>query len=268
MRKIFLTIFLTLVFVTVSYAIPKGFRYINEANYLLLNLDKNPHNYSYLYSDSATSCVIVAVVGKNREQQQLVAFAHLVQPQGIGEFFNKVVAPNFVGPVKIYAQGANPPTNVLAEQNARSLLFWIYSGINVKNQPWYISSVDISLLQGNPNKFNRSSYGIDLQTLRVSNKVFDLTMKQRDPTGGAMILYAMFSRRISPPIWLRNAETPLSHELMDKIIAHATKIDFFKGVGSLTAAEIKQRFSTTPSIETPSFVPVIRQAYKYYLEHK
>lgn len=247
--------------------LPKGFYYAYQDNYILLNLSQErSKKFKYLYSDGATSCIIVIAVGKNSRGEPLVAFSHISRPPGFKIFFNDVLDKNFNGPVKLYAQGANPPTDEMA-QKVKSTLLSLISSHASKNNKWTISSASLSLGQGNPLMNNRSSFGIDLETLRVSNKPFRLTMNDRDPTGGTMAIYVVFGRKLTHPIWMRNALIPLDEKTLNDMMELAYSYKNYKNAMNESSAQLINEWSTTPDIEVDWFADTLKIGSRYLLEH-
>lgn len=99
---------------------PKGFFYADQANYVVVNPAKEPEK-TYLYSDSATSCIIVIVCGQNAAGDKIVSLSHVDSPDCITSYFTDVLDKYFTGSVSFYAQGANPPGNKSAVENAVAL---------------------------------------------------------------------------------------------------------------------------------------------------
>ena len=56
-------------------ALPEGFFYVDQANCVVVNVQNEPEK-TYLYSDSATSCIIVIVIGQNANDECLVSLSH------------------------------------------------------------------------------------------------------------------------------------------------------------------------------------------------
>lgn len=247
--------------------IPKGFYYVNQDNYILLDLSSDVSGkFKYLYSDGATSCIIVVVVGKNSKGSSLVALSHISRPQGFDVFFKDVIDKKFSGPVSLYAQGANPPEDDMAQKAELKLLSLISSHTST-DKKWYIASVSLSLGQGNPLKDNRSSFGINLDTLRVSNQPFSLTMKDRDSTGGAMEIYVIFGRKLNNPIWLRNALEPLDEKTLNDMMKFAYSFKDYKNAMNKSSAQLIKEWSTTPDREVSWFADVLKMGSQYLMAH-
>ena len=68
----------------------KTFKYVDQGNYVIIPLD-NPQGISTIYSDSATSCIIVVALGTLMAGENGVSVAHLDSPECINNFFEIVV---------------------------------------------------------------------------------------------------------------------------------------------------------------------------------
>lgn len=251
--------------------IPKGFYYVDQDNYTIANLNKpcptNPEQY--LYSDSATSCIIVVVEGLDAESNPIVAFTHLSRPERFESFFG-IVEKTFVGKVDVFAQGANPSDAQDSQTNSEILLAWINANRTSKTgagATWSIENVTLALGLGNPQEDNRGTYGIDLLTMTVSNDSFDLSQLERDPTGGLQILYCVFGLQVTPPVRLHRAGTPFTDEEIGLIVAQAN-LPANNWVSFLykTPAEIL-KLSSTPTCEVPWFFSEVRAAALFVKNH-
>lgn len=251
--------------------IPEGFYYVDQDNYYIANLNEpnaeNPE--TYLYSDSATSCIIVVVEGLDADSNPIVALTHLSRTARFETFF-EIVKENFVGPVNIFAQGANPSDAGDSQTNSETLLAWIEENrtSTVSGEAtWSIANVTLALGLGNPQKENRGTYGIDLVTMTVSNDSFDLTLSDRDPTGGLQILYCVFGLQVTPPVKLHHRGTPFTTDEINLLVAQAN-LPANNWVSFLykTQAEIL-KLSSTPTCEVPWFYAEIRSAALYVKNH-
>ena len=251
---------------------PEGFYYISQENYYIANLN-HPHPTTpetYLYSDSATSCIIVIVRGTHANGDPIVALSHLGGPRRFLQFF-QVIDQCFVGPAAIYAQGANPPFPTghgnASLQNTQTLLQWLSQHTNSNgSKRWYVDECTLSLGQGLPQQNNQDCYGIDLQTLQVSNQRFHLTNEQRDPTGGAQTLYCIFGMEVQPSIPLARADAPFTSEQMDRLVAKA-KSYYWPQLLQMEDADILAQMSSTPDHEVPWFVETLRNSAQFVLDY-
>lgn len=251
--------------------IPQGFYYVDQDNYIIANLNQpnaiNPEQY--LYSDSATSCIIVVVEGLDADSNPIVALTHLSRLDRFETFFG-IVGETFVGKVNVFAQGANPSDAQDSQANSDTLLAWIDANRTGKagsSAQWFIENVTLALGMGNPQEDHRGTYGIDLVTMTVSNDAFDLTLVDRDPTGGLQILYCVFGLQVTPSIRLHHAGTPFTTEEIALLVAEANlpKNNWISFLYK-TPAEIL-KLSSTPTCEVPWFFAELRAAAMYVKNH-
>lgn len=250
--------------------IPEGFYYVDQDNYYIANLNKpdvkNPEKY--LYSDSATSCIIVVIEGLDAERNPIVALAHLSRSERFETFF-EVVKQNFVGPVNVFAQGANPSNAEASQVNSETLLAWIEENraSKVGKSTWSIENVTLALGLGNPQEDNRGAYGIDLVTMTVSNDSFELTLLDRDPTGGLQILYCVFGLQVTPAVKLHRKGEPFTADEINLLVAEAglPKNNWVSFLYETQAEVLK--LSSTPTCEVPWFYAEIRSAALYVKNH-
>lgn len=247
---------------------PEGLYYIPQENYYLANLShpspKRPE--TYLYSDSATSCIIVIVTGSNRSGEPIVALSHLGSTPRFFEFF-RIVSEQFNGPVSLYAQGANPPSNQASMRNTSTLLQWILQHSTASPEsPWNISTCTLSLGQGIPQHNNQDCYGIDLKTLQPSNQRFALTNPQRDPTGGLQTLYCFFGMNIDSPIpLLRSDQTLPIHQ--EKQLVQKARLHQWTNLLDVSDNILLNQLSSTPEYEVPWFVEVLKQSAEFVRDY-
>jgi hypothetical protein len=247
----------------------EGFFYVYQDNYCIVNIDNLPANRKYLYSDSATSCIILAIIGRDAYGNQLAALTHISRPMRFNYFFNHI-CPIFVGPVRLWAQGGNPPACEASIRNINTLIRWLddhsverFESVEYREKPsLFVEQVALSLGQGNPQHDNRSCLGIDLVRKKVTNTDFDLTLEQRDPTKGVQTLFVGFGMSIWPKIWLWNSDIPYPKELIDKLVSKA-KEDNWGKILEMNDEEILRQYSGTPKYEPPWFVPTLRQSAEY-----
>ncbi len=259
-----------------------GFYYVSQDNYHIVNLNKpSPNNpEKYLYSDSATSCIIMIIQGKDKNDNPIVALSHLGHSVRFLQFF-KVVEQHFVGPVSVYAQGANPPwpsfqhgrESNASLQNAQTVMCWVQQNTrapDAKEQRWYINQCTLSLGQGIPHHNNQDCYGIDLTTLTVSNQRFKLSHKQRDPTDGLQTLYCIFGLEVDPPIELLQTGTPFTPSQTERLVEKAKEC-LWTNLLMMDPEDILSQLSSTPEYEVPWFVETLKQSAHYvknYSEQK
>ena len=257
--------------------LPEGFYYIGQDNYYIVNLNAPNSKYpeKYLYSDSATSCIIVVVEGKDADNNPIVALSHLSRPERFEAFF-EIVAKNFSGAVSIFAQGANPPfpayksgeytyTSLI---NSQIVINWVNNNIyvpqsNVPVPTWYIEQCTFSLGLGDPQQDDRGCYGIDLETMTVSNQRFILTDEQRDPTGGVQTLFCVFGLQIgSQKIVLHKADEDFTFNQI-KLLVLKAKENNWTDILYMTKDEVLNKYSSTPKYEAPWFFATMRQSAEY-----
>ena len=251
-----------------------GFFYVNQDNYCIVNMDSLTSDHKYLYSDSATSCIIIIMSGKDVDENNIAILTHLSRPTRFDYFF-KYICSNLVGPVKLWAQGGNPPQEEASLRSINTLIKWLNTrsmeefenGNSGEKTSWFIEHASLSLGQGDPLQENRGTFGIDLVSQVVSNKAFDLTLRQRDPTGGIQTLFAVFGMKIWPKIWLCNAKKSLPKEFVDQLVLKAREsawIDILK----MDHDDILKKYSTTPQYEPEWFVPTLIQSAELAKNYK
>ena len=256
--------------------LPKGFCYVPQDNYVICN----PHetDYRYLYSDSATSCIIVAITGADKDGNPLAALSHLSQEVRFNAFFD-VIKENFYGGIAVYAQGANPPYPVEkmgafsyeAIKNTLTLTKWVNDLIYIPNNDtppqFFIKACSLSLGTGDPNN-GYGAYGINIDStspeyLKASNKYFHLTPETRDPDGGLQTLFCKLgiSTNIETML-LRQAGTPFTAEEKAALITKA-KEQNWEQLNELSDEIILDNYSTTPEYEPEWFCNAIRASARY-----
>lgn len=247
---------------------PQGFFYVDQANYVVVNPTKEPEK-SYLYSDSATSCIIVIVSGQNAAGDKLVSLCHVDSPDCISSYFTNVLDRNFTGSVSFYAQGANPPDNETAIENAAALK----NNLATKRN-WQADNPQLYLLQGDPREANRGDFGINLtDPLKyvVSNQTFDLELLDRDPTGGVQVMFCIMRRKMAPPVQLWDAKAPFPQDLVCTLVnmAAAYRKDpddpktAYTYIINLQDQEVRNTWSSTPDDEAPWFSDELKQSCCY-----
>lgn len=252
---------------------PQGFFYVDQANYVVVNPAKEPEK-TYLYSDSATSCIIVIVCGQNAAGDKLVSLSHVDSPDCITSYFTDVLDKNFAGNVSFYAQGANPPGNESAVENAAALK----KNLSVKRN-WQADDPQLYLLQGDPREANRGDFGIDLtdpQKYVVSNQPFELELLDRDPTGGAQVVFCIMRRKMTPPVQLWDAKVPFSKDLVGKMVSMAAVYrkdpndpkTAYTYIINLQEEEVRDTWSSTPDYEAPWFSDELKQSSCYVRSYR
>ena len=248
--------------------IPKpgsGFHYVDQGNYLTLDIPPQGTAMT-LYSDSATSCIIVIIVATHNEETT-ATLAHLDSPDCIKSFFDYITAqqPEMI---QVFAQGANPPDNSTSQANAAQL----------KEEVKVLSDSDIVdvekkslyLLEGNPRKDNRGDFGFQISEkgdASVTNQPYTLKLTDRDPTCGGQSVYCIMRRQESPPIELRNAALPFTHSELVELSSIAIKYrktasdptTAFVNIVNMENTEILNSWSSTPKYEAPWFSDQLKQ---------
>ncbi|AHD02879.1 hypothetical protein [Leisingera methylohalidivorans] len=234
------------------------FRFVDQGNYLKSALVPG----LTLYSDSATSCIITIVVAQKGEEIS-ATLAHLDSPDCIKAFFTVVTAENYDS-IQIYAQGANPPDNETARQNAAQLK------ASVESLGSTLAAADLYLLEGSPREDNRGDFGISIGTaggIAVSNQPYALELTDRDPTCGGQTVYCIMRRQEHPPVEIRNAALPFTHaelvELSSIALSYRKTPDdpasAFTNIVNMQNAAIRESWSTTPQYEAPWFSDQLKQ---------
>lgn len=243
-------------------ALPPGFFYVSQDNYCLVRTRDSAHRY--LYADGATSCVIVILQGLDAAGDDIVLLTHISEPRRIDALFRLVTA-TFVGPVAVWAQGANPPSAEASVCNARVLMRWLSDhaqrerAAGEPEPPWFFDRVHLALGQGDPIEQDLHAFGIDLSLGAVSSRAVPLTPAQRDPTGGMQALFSMFSQQLQPPLLLWDAEKPFPWPLQCGLVHVARKAHWAR-VATMSDEEIRYVCSTTPTCELPWFAPTLRES--------
>ena len=231
-----------------------AFNYVDQGNYQTFELE--PGKPLTAYSDSATSCIITAVITKTADRNTLT-LAHLDSPECIEAFFAIIAARPAEG-YQVFAQGANPPDNDTAKRNAAQLQ------ASVKALGSRVHASELSLLQGDPRQNNRGDFGVTFNgdgTALANNQPYTLQLYQRDPACGGQTVYCIMRRQEHPPVQIRDAGLPFTHAQLVELsaIAIAFRKDkndpstAFTNIVNLEGEEIRQNWSTTPQYEAPWF---------------
>lgn len=231
----------------------QGFFYVDQGNYQTFELADTPLT---AYSDSATSCIITAVVSTSSGRNTLT-LAHLDSPTCIEAFFALITAQH-ADSYQIFAQGANPPDNTTSKGNAAQLQACI-DALGAK-----VTSAELSLLQGDPRQNNRGDFGVTYNgdgSAAAGNQPYTLQLFQRDPTCGGQTVYCIMRRQEQPPVQIRDAGQPFTHPELVELASIALRFrkdaqdpaTVFTNIVNLQSEEIRQNWSTTPEYEAPWF---------------
>ena len=266
--------------------LPEGFYYVGQDNYYIANLNapNRKHPGKYLFSDSATSCIIVIVEGKDRYHNPIVAISHLSRKDRFLYFF-EIVDDTFVGKASVFAQGANPPSAKASIENVQTLLTWVTESIcpddfdrkkddkpkcpdiaAKKGKKWWIDQLTLAVGQGNPQIDDRGCYGIDLSTMTVTNQRYVMTNLQRDPTGGIQTLFCVFGLKVEPKIVLHKAGEPFSQDEISRLVTKANE-ENWTDILYMTRDEVLEKYSSTPQEEAPWFYSTLRESALYVKNH-
>lgn len=243
-----------------------SFKYVDQGNYAILPLF-NEQGINTIYSDSATSCIIVAAVGTLLDGRPGVSLAHLDSPQCIAAYVS-LLQDTFHPGVQVFAQGANPPDNETSQANASALEFAL------KAAGGFIGSSELYLLEGDPRDCNRGDWGVVIGSqgdIVVTSQPYTLTLTDRDPTCGAQSIYCIMRRQEVPPVQLRDAMRPFT---LDEIVQLAgialgfrkdkqDPASAFTNIINLTNDQILDSWSTTPQFEAPWFADQLKQASSF-----
>jgi hypothetical protein len=248
-------------------ALPPGFFYVNQDNYCLVRTRDSAHRY--LYADGATSCIIIILQGRDAEGDDIVLLTHVSEPHRIDALF-RLVPATFVGPVAVWAKGANPPSAEASVCNARILLRWLSEHAHRERAagqaepPWFFDHVHLALGQGDPVAEELHAFGFDLARSAVSSRVVHLTPVQRDPTGGMHALFSLFGQQLDPRLLLWKAEEPFPWSLQCSLVQAARKAHWER-LARMSDEEILYVCSTTPTCEVPWLAPALRASAELVL---
>ncbi len=240
--------------------LPPQFFYVNQDNYIIV--PRHDHgNPRYLYSDSATSCVIFVMQGYNAAGEEIVMLSH-TSGDVRSEKLLSIVDETFVGPVWLWAQGANPPQMASSIKNKEMMEGWLERYKSPDENPWYVEQSECFLGEGDPRIGNLGELGVDLIQGVVSNRSFHLSSEERDPTLGVQSLFTLFGRHIQTPMLVWDAVKPFPEHLVDSLVVAA----FHAGWDSLLNLDhetILKHCSTTPDFEPDWFVETLLQSAHY-----
>lgn len=241
--------------------------YVSQDNYLIAERDalKNPT----LYCDSATSCIIIIVTGRLQTGRDGIAISHLSHPGRFNYFFG-CVQQYFSGDICVYAAGANPP-----EPCKKSDGTYDYTALNnaLQVSNWIVSAKDrIRVCQasmrfgiGNPAIYsnNLDCFGINMDTIAVSNQRFYLTDVDRDPTNGVQTLFCMFGN----PSFVRDQRKLFAEDEIKTLVVEARKHGF-QQAADMDDETILKTYSSTPDFEVPWFCSTIRTAGVFVRDYR
>jgi hypothetical protein len=250
---------------------PDGFFYVDQANYALVPMFQSS-GPRYLYSDSATSCIIVIGEGVNSQGQPIASLAHLDSPDCIKAYFNTVLDKTYVGQVYIYAQGANPHGDESSDANAKALTDCL-GDRSTGSYPWTPNIQHLGLGEGDPRVKDRGDYGISIapEVPIVSTQPFALELPDRDPTGGEQTLFCIMRRHLNPPIQLHDAQKPFDPALIAQLVKIASTYQkdpndpktAYTYIINLTSEEVENTWSSTPQYEASWFSDELKQSCCY-----
>lgn len=238
--------------------LPPACLYVSQDNYGLVRPEAT--GYRYLYSDSATSCVILALAGKGPGGEALALLAHVSQPRRWQALF-RMIDERFAGPVRVWARGANPGAAAASVSNTQELTRWLERHAAAPRgrdaAPWHVARASLRLGEGDPR--DHHAYGLDLERRVASERSFRLTPEQRDPTGGVQTLFSMFGASVPgcPPLW--NAEEPFPRSVQRALAATARRAGW-TALARLRDQDILDVCSSTPAHELPWFAETMRMS--------
>jgi hypothetical protein len=245
--------------------LPEGLIYVGQDCYYLASRDAG--SPQYLYSDSATSCVILILEGAGHDECLLIALTHLSCYERFRAFFD-LVDRHFSGPLSVFAVGANPPSAELSQYNSRIVLHWILThtpsqaGRSIANTNWYIEPVSLALDLRVSEKARSGCAGIDVRTGIVSTQAYVLADAQRDPTGGVQTLFSIFGLQTDPPMLLHNSAEPFCEDEITRLVEQAERAHW-TAILEMTDGQILTNYSSTPDDEVPWFCEGLRASARY-----
>ncbi len=260
--------------------------YVSQDNYELIDLKLQKDVWKYLYCDSATSCIIIIVTGNNTLGNPAIAISHLSRPDRFNTFW-KIINDNFRSEICVFAHGANPPqpgtdksgeADYTALRNLNIVNQWIlkHSIYNTNQNPnsnFLIQQATLIFGEGNPSEYRNDldCYGVDISTgiPVISNRRFNLSIKDRDPSGGLQSLFCSFGLKLDPPMILIQASKAFSSIDQSSLISNKDRLlkiaheNNYERYENMTDKEILRECSSTPDAEVPWFCQTIREAAKY-----
>lgn len=247
------------------------FYYVAQDNYLFYRMS---YLGQHLYCDSATSCIVLIVIGDIAVKgNATVLISHLSRPGRFRAFFD-LVEGNFLqgSGISIYASGANPPEpckksdgtyDYTACNNVLQVSEWV-SGLSKKGIK--VNQLSMSFGQGDPSVYenNLDCFGVVTKpVLKISNDRIKLTGNDRDPTGGLQTLFCIYGS----PNKIRKQSDNFAKNEQDTLVSLAKDDDFQRAV-NMTDEEILKGYSSTPDFEVPWFAETIRTAAEFVVNYK
>lgn len=242
-----------------------AFKYVDQGNYATIALI-NSDDIGILYSDSATSCIIVAAVGVLADGTAGMSLAHLDSEACIAEFA-RILREQYPTPrgLQLYAQGANPPDNPTSIANAKALRDAVASMSDL------IADVRLFLQEGDPREHNLGDFGIQVPLggdITVTSQPYALELTDRDPTCGCQTIYCIMRRQQDPPVQLRDAMRPFDLDEVVELAEIALKYrkdpsdptTAFTNIINMQSEDVRNQWSTTPQYEAPWFADELKQA--------
>jgi hypothetical protein len=238
----------------------KGFHYVDQGNYLTLPVTKDVLT---VYSDSATSCIIIVILATSKSGETTVTLAHMDSPACITALF-KVIKKQANSSLQIYAQGANPPDNKASKDNAKQFK------VEIKALGKKVIEQSLFLLEGDPRKKNRGDFGFRLKSdgnAIVGSQPYTLALTDRDPSCGGQSVYCIMRRQEQPPIQIRNSGVPFTHPELVELSAIAIEYrkdksdptTAFTNIVNMQNTDILNSWSTTPEYEAAWFSDQLKQ---------
>lgn len=229
------------------------FHYVDQGNYLTMQVPSSGDAIFTLYSDSATSCIITVLFGSKGGQTE-VSIAHLDSPGCIQAFFDVVKRRDY-DVIEVFAQGANPPDNETSIENAGAFEK-VLAGLQVERQ-------ELFLLEGDPREDNRGDFGANVSArgAQVTNQPYTLELTERDPTCGGQTVYCIMRRQEDPPQQIRDAGAPFTFPELVELSQIALSFSkdpndpstAFTNIVNMESEAIRESWSTTPQYEAPWF---------------
>jgi hypothetical protein len=252
----------------------RGVYYVSQDNYVFVNYDG--FTDVKLYADSATSCIIVIINGKNENGKNLLGIAHLSRTTRFQNFF-AMAEQVFRGDVLVYASGANPAEPIMttkgydytALRNTDNLREWVSAHAynpdtgNTPPNPRIIGNM-IHVGVGNPSVYNLNldCFGANLLDGSASRDRQWLADAERDATGGVQTLFCIYG----PENIVRPQFSSFTDAEKTELVQKAKSAGFDKAA-DMTDEQILDEYSSTPRFEVPWFCDTIRAAAVYVKSH-
>lgn len=252
----------------------------------MINLDHGETPWKYFYCDTATSCIIVIVAGRNKAGNRCAAISSLSSSERF-DAFGRLIERNFSGKVSVFAHVTNLPLHrkdksgkgyLSAVHNMGTVNRWVSRHAIAKQEEDSLPGFTVeraTLLLGESSMVefseNQDCYGVDISdgSPVVVNKCFCLSLKDRDPSGGLQSLFCSWGTLLEPPMLLVRASSvfdPYDHSslisnqrrLLD--IAHRNNYERYE---ALSDDEILEECSSAPYHESPWFCDAVRDASRF-----